>query len=550
MTKFKPTEKAGSKNQKMDADTCILTKETKKTGDAKKAFAIRPNHQDVARKGPLPHVFPETHLEEIETGRSTSRCSVLSNDTDEEYTKNKPEGLDTDYSNLHLSSLDGADKPSLLSTNGMASSLIKKRKNIETDEAELSLEAEIKRVALEDTTQFDSAQSYEKKYKLMKTDAVLGRKRSDVSIPDKFDKEFTMRLLCHVKEAALIIGPKGTFINNLKAATKTHVITSENIEGVQERVITVKGAICDVAKCGSLIAQKLIFPHCDFSELSCVSESDFDKCGLKWLVPHELVGFVIGKGGNTLKLIEQENDAQILVSPHFLPASNERLVTVSSTTYLDATIIDIAKILVDSKKRISFKNNYYNPTSRSVHAQEMAQGQRYGLLQNSNHANKKSLSITGIDSAPPHLRPSENANQKNNYSFELSPFTLNAPGSLMPNSGLRNNIPTLPPSSVPLAGAPIPNTYSVFPFIKLAPYSSAPLGIIHQDCFILDVYVGKIIGKGGKNIKFVKKNSGAEILIDQNPHQGERKFTIIGTPMSTQIALAILNRKIESIIRG
>ncbi|KAL6942260.1 hypothetical protein ACO0QE_003429 [Hanseniaspora vineae] len=504
---------------------------------------------DVLTNGALPLVFPELlHMEETDTGRTTSGSSDLSNDTEEDYTRNETKDLNPEYSNLHLSSLDGADKRSSLSTSGITPSLIKKRKNIETDEAEISLEAEIKRVALEDTTHSDSTQSYEKKYKLMKTNTMLSKKQLDILEPKKEEESFTMRLLCHVKEAALIIGPKGSFINKLKTATKTHVIISENIEGVQERVITVKGTLCDVAHCASIIARKLLFPHCDFSELSCVSESDFDKCGLKWLVPHELVGFVIGKGGNTLKRLELANSSQISVSSHSLPSSNERLVTLSSTTYLDTAIIDIAKILIENKNRVSFKNSYYNPTSRSAHHQEMTQDQRYGFPHN--HGNKDSSSVTSTHSITPHVRQSEQANHKKDFPFEFPPFTLNGPGPLMPNPGLQTGVSALPPSSVPLTGAPIPNTYSVFPFIKLAPYSSAPLGIIHQDCFILDVYVGKIIGKGGKNINFVKKNSGAEILIDQSPQQGERKFTIIGTPMSTQIALAILNRKIESILRG
>lgn len=220
-----------------------------------------------------------------------------------------------------------------------------------------------------------------------------------------------LRMLCLVKEAGLVVGPKGETISRIKSETKARINVSNNIRGVPERVIYVKGTCDSVAKAFGAIARTLIAesnsktrdmsrgghagynneeqklglgleldtatesaeqagtpigsPDLDHEKLKGDQEEDKTAITLYLLIPHHLMGYVIGKRGSRLKEIEELSAAKLLASPDQLVPSNDRLLQVTgvpdaihiATFYVAQTIA----IFKDSRK--NRKSVYYQPGS-------------------------------------------------------------------------------------------------------------------------------------------------------------------------------------------
>ena len=220
-----------------------------------------------------------------------------------------------------------------------------------------------------------------------------------------------LRMLCLVKEAGLVVGPKGETISRIKSETKARINVSNNIRGVPERVIYVKGTCDSVAKAFGAIARTLIAesnsktrdmsrgghagyngeeqklglgleldtatesveqvgtpigsPDSDHEKLKGDQEEDKTAITLYLLIPHHLMGYVIGKRGSRLKEIEELSAAKLSASPDQLVPSNDRLLQVTgvpdaihiATFYVAQTIA----IFKDSRK--NRKSVYYQPGS-------------------------------------------------------------------------------------------------------------------------------------------------------------------------------------------
>lgn len=221
-----------------------------------------------------------------------------------------------------------------------------------------------------------------------------------------------LRMLCLVKEAGLVVGPKGETISRIKSETKARINVSNNIRGVPERVIYVKGTCDSVAKAFGAIARTLIAesnaktrdlsrgrgPQASNSEEQKLGlglelgteteqqeqvgtsigspdseheksrddrEEDKTAITLYLLIPHHLMGYVIGKRGSRLKEIEELSAAKLSASPDQLAPSNDRLLQVTgvpdaihiATFYVAQTIA----IFKDSRK--NRKSVYYQPGS-------------------------------------------------------------------------------------------------------------------------------------------------------------------------------------------
>ena len=101
---------------------------------------------------------------------------------------------------------------------------------------EESLEAEIKRVALNDTEE--------------------GGSNEDTDNEVNADY-IHLRMLCLVKQASMVVGPGGEKISRMKEKTNTRINVSDNIRGVPERVIFIRGRCEDVAKVFGMIVRAI-----------------------------------------------------------------------------------------------------------------------------------------------------------------------------------------------------------------------------------------------------------------------------------------------------
>ena len=206
------------------------------------------------------------------------------------------------------------------SSNGLSPNVLK-RKNEDC----VDLEAEIKRVALDDEEADNEGNS---KSELSSDDRNSSYTSTELDPKTNIQsQDISLRMLCLVKQASIIVGPKGESINKLKEQTSTKINVSPNIRGVPERVIHVKGSCENVGKAFGKIARIIIEKdsknNANQSSSSLDSEASQNSSDaedttliLNLLISHALMGSVIGKGGSQLREIEERSAAKLYASPN------------------------------------------------------------------------------------------------------------------------------------------------------------------------------------------------------------------------------------------
>lgn len=53
-----------------------------------------------------------------------------------------------------------------------------------------------------------------------------------------------------------------------------------------------------------------------------------DHTTLRLLVPHQLMGSIIGKGGAKIRDIQEQSNCKIIISKEMLPQSTERIIEI------------------------------------------------------------------------------------------------------------------------------------------------------------------------------------------------------------------------------
>ncbi|AET38024.1 telomere maintenance protein PBP2 Ecym_2278 [Eremothecium cymbalariae DBVPG len=370
-----------------------------------------------------------------------------------------------------------------------ASPNILKRK---PDDDEKSLEAEIKRVALDD----DSPPV--------------------THIPDYVH----MRMLCLVKHASMVVGAKGERISRIKEDTKTRINVSDNIKNVPERVVYLRGSCEDVAKAFGKISRAIN------DEDDRESNERSLPLTVNLLIPHHLMGYVIGKQGSRLREIEDLSAARLVAGPQQLPMSNDRVLCITGV----ADAIHIATyyvgqtILTCEPKYKNKKTIFYQPNP--LHSVLV---NNYGIaIQHQQHHQ---------------YHPGDKIKRSKS---RMSPVLPPTPNEMMLQPSHNNGgvIPIGP------SGSTISNSTSavVLPHVRIVEIMNPQPQVtpVVQEIFIEDSMVGNVIGKGGKSIAQIKGSTGCSIQISEPiPGLRERKLTIIGTPIGNQTAVMMINNKID-----
>ncbi|SCU83990.1 LAME_0C07690g1_1 [Lachancea meyersii CBS 8951] len=404
-----------------------------------------------------------------------------------------------------------------------SSNVLKRKKE---DCPEELLEAEIKRVALndemeeKDDTEGDLEQSNEGNNAeiaggipdIDNETKQLQRTHSNSELENDRDADtkdyIHLRMLCLVKQASMIVGPGGEKISKMKTETNTRINVSDNIRGVPERVIFIRGRCEDVAKVFGLIVRAIN------DEKAGDSTQNSTPLTLNLLVPHHMMGCVIGRQGSRLREIEELSAAKLMAGPQTLPMSNDRILCVTgvadaihiATYYVGQTILN-HKPSFAAKKCI-----FYLPSA--LHSVLV---NNYGVSMQHQQQHQ--------------YRPGENGKKRLHRipSYGYAAITTHpagfAPAVSVNNVRLSDTVTTAP----------------------IVPDLTSRLSLIQHEIYIDDNYVGNVIGKRGKHINSIKESTGCSILID-DPVTGstERKILIRGTPMGSQTAILLINNKIET----
>lgn len=329
----------------------------------------------------------------------------------------------------------------------------------------------------------------------------LGDAEMPQSSRQKVDRSshITLRAVITNRQAAVIIGDSGGTINSLRSDS-VDVDVSEQLRGAIERVLTVTGSPDDVADVYTSIVKILLGE--DPANAGSAESNTFP---MRLAMPHVYLGAIIGSGGYRLRQIIDSSATQIYASEFCLPASSERLLTITGRAdEIKVAIAEICKDMVAQKaKAATAMMNPFVPISMFG---------RFG--------HPESFRLT-----KPHdtmLTPSN--------PYGVAPASFLGPATTQdPNASQSDNI--VLPSDPRQAGA-----------------RGATKDKLTQQIYIPNDMVGAIIGKSGSKINEIRQLSGSHIKINEPDaaRTNERLITVEGTQEQNQLALYMLYQRLES----
>lgn len=195
---------------------------------------------------------------------------------------------------------------------------------------------------------------------------VLGKRNRDSENDDDRDGSKRrnsgpcIKILVPSISAGCIIGKGGEVMQRLKQETSTQIVTSKSNEffpGTRERVVRIEGDPDNIMNVISFIQDK------QDEEYGDKIPSERSK-QIKLVIPNELAGAIIGKGGDTLKKIREEaglNSVNVS-SKNDRAQDKERIVTVEGDTpaALEKGVRLVLDILVVDPLHNSIRIVHYN----------------------------------------------------------------------------------------------------------------------------------------------------------------------------------------------
>lgn len=343
--------------------------------------------------------------------------------------------------------------------------------------------------------------------------------------PQTVSPTIVLRVLLSLKEAAKIIGLKGSTISKIRETHGVKIGISEKVSGCSDRILSCAGPIINVANalsdCVDILNEKdydaegnllppLKFEKYNFhflnhllpppsrnevleeengeeenddgetkkqdaNEANLEDQVPVDKIGnLRLIVPNRHLSSIIGKGGVRIKALIETYGVKIVASKHFLPDSSERVLEIQGfPASISKVLIEISEILLNDVD-INFipEKHYY-----------------------------------------PHLK-----HQSNGFNTRQESDTSYHPS----NNNFENNS----------------NNNDEFKVEVLIP----------------EIYVGALIGKQGNRIANLKDFTKTKIIIERKDDESRddssnRIFTIIGhLPKNVKLAESMLLKNLDSEI--
>jgi heterogeneous nuclear rnp K-like protein 2 len=383
--------------------------------------------------------------------------------------------------------------------------------------------------------------------------AEAGPSADPASAPSANDESswIHIRAVITSPEAATVIGKAGENVSNIRKLSGAKCTISDYNKGAIERILTVSGIVDAVAKAFGLIIRTL---HNE--PLDEPSNAQSKTYPLRLLLPHVLIGSVIGKGGARIREIQEVSCAKLNASASCLPMSTERSLVVMGV----ADAVHIATYYVVSTLLQQLVERYSGPAASAYATRS---GGPVGVVPG------------GLQVIPYCPQPGAGSYGKRDY-YSQQPERRSAQpgpggpygdhyGHASPHGG-----PQMPGPYGAQGGGAAP--YGGGPAQHMAPYGAAagpgggapmhggaaaaggpaphgPAGgaaSVTQQIFIPNDMVGAIIGKGGQKINEIRQTSGSVIKINEpQDNSNERLVTITGSQECNRIALYMLYARLE-----
>jgi poly(rC)-binding protein 2/3/4 len=356
-----------------------------------------------------------------------------------------------------------------------------------------------------------------------------------------------VRAIISSAEAATVIGKGGENVSQIRALAGAKLTVSEYSRGAVERILTVSGPVDAVAKAFGLIIRTL-----NQEPLDTPSTEKSKTYPLRLLIPHILIGSIIGKSGVRIREIQEQSGARLNASESTLPLSTERSLVVLgvadavhiATYYIGSTLVEQLTERFGGPAASNYASRHGGPQSVVPGGMQIVPyvpqhvGGQMGHADNfrrggppPNPAQRPPVGPYGAPYAhgqqPPHQpqpQPHYNAGSPRapyvgpNGPQQPQPYGGHHPGVQQPNH----------------AGAP-----------QQPPMQGMPGQPTTQQIFIPNDMVGAIIGKGGAKINEIRQLSGSVIKINEpQDNNNERLVMITGTAECNQMALYMLYQRL------
>ncbi|USW59573.1 Putative K domain-containing protein [Septoria linicola] len=346
-----------------------------------------------------------------------------------------------------------------------------------------------------------------------------------------------VRAIISSAEAATVIGKGGENVSQIRKLAGAKCTVSEYTRGAVERVLTVSGHVDAVAKAFGLIIRTL-----NQEPLEEPSTPQSKTYPLRLLIPHILIGSIIGKQGVRIREIQEASGARLNASESCLPLSTERSLVVLGV----ADAVHIATYYVGSTLVEQLTDRFGGPAASNYAGRHGGpQGAVPGGMQVVPYVPQHAGGQVG------HADP----NRRHN-----GPPPRGPPAPYGPPQGYGQAPYPQQPAAPVHYGAGSPRQ----PYAGAGPHAPQPYGHaapqpqhagppqqpvqgmvpgqpITQQIFIPNDMVGAIIGKGGAKINEIRQLSGSVIKINEpQDNNNERLVTITGTQECNQMALYML----------
>ncbi|KAF3075975.1 RNA-binding protein rnc1 [Trichoderma lentiforme] len=344
-----------------------------------------------------------------------------------------------------------------------------------------------------------------------------------------------IRAVISSPEAATIIGKGGENVSNIRKMSNAKCTVSDYQKGAVERILTVSGIVDAVAKAFGLIIRTL--NNEPLNEASTASSKTYP---LRLLIPHILIGSIIGKGGSRIREIQEASGARLNASDSCLPMSSERSLVVMGV----ADAVHIATYYVGSTLLEQLNERFGGPAASAYATRSGApvgsipggmQVVPYSPQPASGHYGRAENYGRHQERRPHHMPPAPYPQPYPHGAPHGTPAIPMQYGAGQP-AAYGAAAPHVQPHMAPHTGPQAHGAPQGQPM-----HAGMPGGPITQQIYIPNDMVGAIIGKGGQKINEIRQMSGSVIKINEpQDNSNERLVTITGTEECNRMALYML----------
>lgn len=356
-----------------------------------------------------------------------------------------------------------------------------------------------------------------------------------------------VRAIISSAEAATVIGKGGENVTLIRKMSGAKCTVSDYSRGAVERILTVSGLVDAVAKAFGLIIRTL-----NVESLEEPSTAESKTYPLRLILPHILIGSIIGQKGVRIREIQEASGARLNASDSCLPLSTERSLVVVGV----ADAVHIATYYVGSTLQEQLTEKFGGPAASAYATRSGGPtGVVPGGMQVVPYVPQPAGGNWGQQESYTRRHPQASRTPANSYgpTYGQHPPSHHAPTQQAMHyggspRGYAGAGPQPPQQASGYGQQPhAPQQVGAHVAVPQAGGAVFPGQPLTQQIYIPNDMVGAIIGKGGAKINEIRQLSGSVIKINEpQDNSNERLVTITGTQECNQMALYMLYQRLES----